>query len=66
MCEHCGDDSDSVKARRSHHNDIAQDLELLAKDYREIASGKMKLHTNDTNIVGVRARNLIRELVEWI
>jgi len=67
MCNLCSTDPKVATAARSYSYDVADRLRILAKDYEEMAKGSIKPHTEASKLVGTRARNLIRDLVEeWV
>jgi hypothetical protein len=67
MCELCDQDPAVREAARARAADFAADLAQLADAYRGMACGKINPHSNAATLLGVKVRNVIRELVaEWI
>ena len=65
MCELCNPETQPLAIRRARR--IAEELRTLAANYEQMASGHIKPHSKDIEIVGTRGRSLVRELVEeWV
>jgi hypothetical protein len=65
MCEFCDPEKRSLAIQRARR--IADPLRTLAANYEQMASGHIKPHSKEVEIVGIRGKNLVRELVEeWV
>lgn len=65
MCSLCSNDPKEREQAIKAHYRIAEDLEKLAANYRDMAAGRVKLHVGDNTMktISSRARQLIVELV---
>lgn len=67
MCNLCSNDPNEREKARKYQEIIADDLERLAANYRDMAHGRIKPHTDAAKIVALRATSLVRHLVdEWV
>ena len=67
MCGLCSPDTEEQAAERKITIYRAEQMEKMAKSYREMASGKIHPHSEEAAKIGRTARLLIKELVsEWL
>lgn len=67
MCDLCTTNESERTAALNENRHIADELEEMARFYREIASGERKPHTNAMDIPTIRAASVIRHLVrDWV
>jgi hypothetical protein len=67
MCELCDNSSEGRAAAKEALHNKADRLRQLAKNYERLANGEIKPHTPAANLIGLSARQIIRELVEeWV
>mgnify|MGYP001585302937 CR=1 FL=1 len=66
MCDWCGSDEEGRRGREAA-GAIADRLRALASNYDGIANRRIRPHSDDTKPVAIRAKALIRQLVEdWL
>jgi len=65
MCEMCGTDEERQRAKKALLSD-AERMEDLAARLREYAAGNPKPHTDKVEYITVRARAVMRSLIDWI
>lgn len=66
MCNLCTTDPEEIKAVVAHHRNVAHRLRSMARNYEDMAAGRIKPHSEEMKSAGALGRNLIRELVEFI
>jgi acyl transferase domain-containing protein len=65
MCELCSNATRQSAERR--HVFVADELDRLAAQYRALAAGRIKPHTDDAKNVSSTAHLVLRELVaDWV
>ena len=67
MCELCSSDKAELDKHRGFLRDRAERLERLAGDYRSLAAGYIKPHTDEMKRLSSNALSIVRFLVEeWV
>jgi hypothetical protein len=67
MCDLCDEDQRVVNSAYRSATLLADDLRELAKHYDEVASGRIKPHTDEAAKPQSLANNVIRKLVQrWV
>lgn len=64
MCGLC--DPKTRAGEKKNLESQAESLERLAQSFRYMASGVIKPHTDDAQVVGQYARYAVKFLAEWI
>lgn len=67
MCELCSQDKAEREAGRDAAIRFAAELKELSTWFYVLADGTIKPHTDDVDKIGLRARSVIRKLVnDWM
>lgn len=67
MCDFCSKDKETLEYAHKEAMMVSDELMALSMSYRKLANRSLKPHSKEIKTVEIRARSLIRKLVEeWI